>query len=313
MFYSCIPCPIDASKNHLEILQRGSLAFPISCYEEELSQEPVAWHWHDEWEFIFVLSGETFITVDTEKVPLHAGEGLFINSGKLHATPSDQLTSCIIHSFVFHPRIIGGSMDSIYWQTLVQPILQDDSLRFVRLSPDVAWQADALRSAQIAWDAIAYEHDEFENLSRFHLSHLFYLMLRNRPTVRYTVTSSEQVTSQRMKLLLQYIDEHYTEEITVQQLASCISVSESVCLRCFHRVIGMPPIQYLKQYRLEKAAGLLLTTSKKANEIGAECGFLDASYFTKSFRQWKGCTPLQFRQRSKNSTQNPLYSPNINS
>lgn len=62
-------------------------------------------------------------------------------------------------------------------------------------------------------------------------------------------------------------------------------------------MLGLTPIQYVKQYRIEKAAEMLLTTRLKAGEIGAACGFSDMSYFTKSFREAKHCTPKEYQRR----------------
>ena len=54
---------------------------------------------------------------------------------------------------------------------------------------------------------------------------------------------------------------------------------------------GITPIQYVKQFRVEKAAELLRSTRLKTGEVGLECGFSDASYFIKTFREIKHCTP----------------------
>ena len=73
-------------------------------------------------------------------------------------------------------------------------------------------------------------------------------------------------------------------------------LSESECLRCFRSSIGMPPIQYVKRYRVQKAAELLTSTDQKIAEIGAQCGFQDTSYFTRTFREIKGVTPGEYRE-----------------
>lgn len=107
----------------------------------------------------------------------------------------------------------------------------------------------------------------------------------------------EQVAAQRMKQMLRFVEEHYAEELTVERIADSVALSESACLRSFRQLLGTTPIQYVKQYRIEKAAGLLLTTRLRTGEIGAECGFTDLSYFTKTFREIKHCTPREYRQR----------------
>lgn len=100
-----------------------------------------------------------------------------------------------------------------------------------------------------------------------------------------------------MKRMLQYIQEHYTEEIFLSQIAESAHIGESECLRCFQSMIGCSPLQYVKQLRLQKAAELLLSTNLKISEIGMQCGFQEMSYFAKEFRAMKGCTPRDFQNR----------------
>ena len=88
--------------------------------------------------------------------------------------------------------------------------------------------------------------------------------------------------SYRMKNMLQYIEEHYSDNITINEIAESVSLSVSECLRCFHSTIGTTPIQYLKSFRIKKAAELLTNTDMKIVDIGIICGFQDMSYFCKN-------------------------------
>ncbi len=60
-----------------------------------------------------------------------------------------------------------------------------------------------------------------------------------------------------MKQMLRFVEEHYSEELTVQLIADSVALNESACLRSFRQMLGITPIQYVKQYRVEKAAELL--------------------------------------------------------
>ena len=87
------------------------------------------------------------------------------------------------------------------------------------------------------------------------------------------------------------------EELTVERIAASVALSESACLRSFRQMLGITPIQYVKQFRVEKAAELLRSTRLKTGEIGMECGFADGSYFIKTFREIKHCTPKEYRAK----------------
>ena len=56
--------------------------------------------------------------------------------------------------------------------------------------------------------------------------------------------------------MLRFVEEHYAEELTVERIAASVALSESACLRSFRQMLGITPIQYVKQFRVEKAAEL---------------------------------------------------------
>ena len=56
-------------------------------------------------------------------------------------------------------------------------------------------------------------------------------------------------SADRIKRMLQYIQDHYAEDVSVDQIAASASISASECLRCFHDMIGTTPNQYLRDRR----------------------------------------------------------------
>ena len=105
-------------------------------------------------------------------------------------------------------------------------------------------------------------------------------------------------SADRIKTMLQFVQTHYAEDLTVEQIAASASISPSECLRCFHDMIGTTPNQYLRGQRLQRAAELLCGTTLQVTAIAAQCGFEDSSYFARSFRQLYGCGPTEFRRRT---------------
>ena len=279
-----------------EQVQHGSALFPIACYAEDLESYSVAWHWHEEFEYILAIKGPLTVDVNKTQLTLQTGQAVFINSGVLHAVEQAENGGALLHSGVFHPRLVGG-MDTIFWQNLIRPLLQPGAPAYFLLCEDGNWQQEVLYFLQEAWRDVAQEPFDYENRVRYDLS----AALR-RLCIRCTdgpakVSQQEQIAGQRMKQMLRFVEEHYAEELSVERIAACAALSESACLRSFRQMLGITPIQYVKQFRVEKAAELLRSTHLKTGEIGAECGFTDGSYFIKTFREIKHCTPREYRQR----------------
>ena len=112
-----------------EQTQHGSPLFPIACYAEDLSCFSVAWHWHEEFEFILAALGPIHVDVNKTRLTLQTGQGVFINSGALHAVEPAE-GRALLHSGVFQPRLVGG-MDTVFWQKLIRPLLQPGTPPFI--------------------------------------------------------------------------------------------------------------------------------------------------------------------------------------
>ena len=104
---------IVASEKGRELVQHGSALFPIACYAEDLSSYSVAWHWHEEFEYVLCTKGPLHVDVNKTRLTLQTGQGVFINSGVLHAVEQAPEGTALLHSGVFHPRLVGG-MDTIF-------------------------------------------------------------------------------------------------------------------------------------------------------------------------------------------------------
>ena len=271
----------------------------MACYDDELARETVPWHWHDELEAFVVIKGTALAAADTEKRLLRQGEGLFINAGVLHGVWAAEGTDCRLHSVVFHPRLVGGGMDSVFWQDYIRPLLEDTAPRSVGLDNSASWHGEAAAAIESAWHSCAAEALGYEFQVRGALSRVVVLLRGHCPARQCQPSEKDLRNGKRIKTMLRYVQEHYTGELTAGQIAASALISESECLRCFQSTIGLPPMRYVKQLRLQRAAELLTATEWPAAEIGAQCGFSDASYFTKSFREWKGCTPGDYRASRK--------------
>ena len=147
---------------------------------------------------------------------------------------------------VFSPRIVSRAKDLI-WKQYVEPVLGNPALPYVRLSPAVAWQAEALRLAETAWDAGAFDRAEYPLRVRHFLSRLLSLVGSNAEAAEgeTRATGQYQRDERRVKKALLFIDGNYAEGIGIEDIARSAEISVSTCLRLFRSVLGttarLPP------------------------------------------------------------------------
>ncbi len=287
-------CDLQIDERGLELLAHGTWAFPAACYYDDLSAREVPWHWHDELEMIFIDAGTARVLAGTETFLVAKGEAVFTNAGVFHADFAQE-NPCRGHSIVFHPALIGGMRDSIFWQDYIRPLIDNKALQGVHLKRTVPWQARAMDAAEGAWQACVREEPGYPFRVRAALSELLFLIWQNQSISREPPDNKQQRDSRRVKEMVSFIAASYGDAITLEQIAASASVSKSECLRCFRAVLRTTPIQYLRDYRLQQAADQLRSTEQKVSEIARQCGFLEMSYFSKVFRQKFACSPVEYR------------------
>ena len=111
------------------------------------------------------------------------------------------------------------------------------------------------------------------------------------------VNAHEENEDERIRRTKEFIETHYMEDIGLQQMADLACMNVDSFSRFFKHKTGRTPNRYIIDYRLGIAARLLLTTKQSVAEIGYSCGFNTLSHFNRLFRESKGCTPSEFRER----------------
>lgn len=283
-----------------EKIQHGTQDFPLACYSDDLSDIEVSWHWHNDMELFVVTEGCADVTVGNERYILTAGNGCFINSGVIHSMRDRDNSGCRYHSIVFHPSLVGGSAESVYYQAYVMPVMQNTAFPFTIFTKVAPWHRDAVNIVEKVWQLCESEPAGYHITVRNLLSDFILMAYKNMPETALPTEEKMARNARRIKKMLAFIHSNYHREIDIQSVADSAQLSKSECLRCFKTTVGITPAVYIRDYRIRCAAIMLENTAEKVAEIGEKCGFGESSYFIKVFKEQKGVTPVEYRAAHKN-------------
>lgn len=250
-------------------------------------------HWHEDFQFILVCSGQVTFQTLRETITLRKGEGNFLNKNVVHRSSGSPDSHYKIFRF---PEHLVSFYPGCPAARAVRDIVECGRLSCIPLRPGSKWQEEILDKLQELGEL---EHTdlkfyEYEVLVR--LSDLW-LTLANHLSIPKSAAKDE--TIKRMELFLEYIEKNLARDISLADLAKAANVSKSECLRCFKASVGQTPYAYLIGCRLAKAASLLAQTDTPISEIALAVGFSHPSHFGKLFKSSTGYSPRDYRKAAR--------------
>lgn len=278
--------------NQMEEVEGLHNEYPYAYHHVDLQKTAVPWHWHEALEINLVTSGKVKVYTTNQTQVFHAGEGFFTNSNIL--VSMENIQDCILDSHLFHPVFLSGHFKSVFETKYLNPVTQNRNLDIICLRDTDPVQKQVLRKLQQLSGLQSHPDTEFQ--TRNLLSEIWLLLLE---VIRNTDSSSFQGGSKnqdRILTMIAFIQENYSQKLTLEDIADSAAVSTRECLRCFQSSIHQSPMDYLISYRIQVAKKMLETTDHSITEIALRCGFNSNSYFTKIFHRTCGKTPNAFRK-----------------
>ncbi len=142
-------------------------------------------------------------------------------------------------------------------------------------------------------------HEICEKLSRmtFRLSTDFNTMSLLCDLINYCFSALNDNNALGIDSAINYINHHFTNEISLSELADMCFMSQSHLFRLFKKRLGMTPIDYKNHLRIKKAKKLLCDPQCSIGEIADILGFENACYFTRVFKKHSGISPTEYRKQ----------------
>lgn len=244
-------------------------------------------HMHEEIEIMTVTDGYIFYNIDGKEVKLNKGETIFINSNRMHVSYLKSSKGCSFYILVVHPFVYSSN-----------PTLYNRYCKFILENKDIPYiifKDDSFTKILSRMKETEDTKEEGYQLSliadSYHVLSFLYKQLEDtysRPQNNETIEILNRMTS--------FIYNHYSEKITLKDIAEYGHVSISKCSRMFNQYMNHSPIDFLNLYRLEVSSDLLKNTNESISNISMICGFDQQSYYNRMFRKEYGCTPKEYRK-----------------
>lgn len=268
----------DISTNNID------LRLLYACKTERTySMLPRVMHVHnDRLEIMLICDGAGFYTIDGSKYSVSSGDIIIYNSGVIHDEVSDPTTKIKSYCLGIDRFQIVGLAPNCLISNQDCPILKASA--YFTLIDNVF---------STIYNELYYEKSGSEVICHYLTQTLIILLLQMSKQGVSEKEESDQKLGERIKA---YIDQNYSNEITLASISEAINISSYYMSHIFKKITGYSPIQYIMRRRIGAAQTFLITTNHSITMIANLVGYDNSSYFNKIFTQNVGVSPKRYRQ-----------------
>jgi AraC-like DNA-binding protein len=279
-------------KPKLELLAQSSQQHVFLCYELVVPEFAFNWHYHPAYELTYIVSGKGKRMVGDSYEPFSVGDIVLLGPNVPHTWASEKET---VPGQPCRAVVIQFSGD------LILPILAlSDSASLNTLlknaSTGLHFPIQNGGEIQLLFERICLRSGipMFANLLLL-LNALSEAKAIPLASSYYQPVINEQ-NAQRINVVFNYIEEHFETDISIQEAARRVHLSESAFCKFFKRSCRKTFSDYVNDLRVAQASRLLVETDQPISQIAATCGFENLSYFNRVFLKKKGVAPRQLRR-----------------
>ncbi len=258
--------------------------FPVQMNIDEYSEKRQYFrrHWHEHIELHYVLEGHPLLCLNQREIKAEKGNLVIVNSNELHTGYCDgslvRVMVIIFEMEAFSKELAGKN---IIFQSLIE---KDEAIDEIM----------AALHREYLERRIGYRL-----VCRGKILELIAHLVREYAEEILTESENDKRKKrlERLNTVLEYIQINYQRQISNQELAEVIHLSEDRFNHLFKESMGMSPLQYMNELRLKKAMGLLKKREYTMAEIADQVGFTDYNHFGRQFRKYYGGSPSEILRR----------------
>lgn len=251
-------------------------------------------HTHEFIEMMFCVSGRSMQLIDNVSYEIKRGSLLFINYKQVHEIKNTG--DCLYYNILINPALFSSTLadsenafELLSLSTFNELNSVDTSISSICFDEKETEKIESLISIMYAEQRI--KDSNYTDVIRGLLSALLVFVFRKM--------SEGLGKAQKIKIpieIIDYIDSHYNEKISLEDLSSRCFYNPSYFSKIFKECYGIKISDYIIRKRVENAYKLLVETNMSIEEICAGCGYTDKALFYKHFKKIKGITPGKIRK-----------------
>lgn len=226
------------------------------------------------------------------------GEGQLIMQGR--SEPVAQGTLCVLLSGTSHRLVPSpGSKLTVQWCHFRASYEDRDLYRSLKLTPTT--RISNTEEVSSIYERIFGELALERLTTRLRLK-AYMLELISVYLEHLSINVTEEAPShdlQKLEAIIQYIDNHLADNITVEELAKQVYLHPNYFIMFFKGIMGSSPIQYVNNRRMDLAKTLLLQPECNVSEVASKVG-MQIYYFSRMFKSYTGLSPSRFRKQARN-------------
>ncbi|MGN8886343.1 AraC family transcriptional regulator [Blautia sp. HCP28S3_G10] len=280
-----------------EISAHGTETFPMTVNHDDLwsfEGRNVPIHWHNDLEISLPREGEAIYQVYQKTYRIRPGEGLLLNRNVPHSCSSPDNHHARYSTILVRPDFLYGDFGSDVERNCFRPFLENSAVPCIYLTDQDKSEAEILQKLNLVeelFDQKPYCYElEIKGLLCEVFSRIFY---RHRQELNKLVPAN-LLELERLEKMLNYLNMHFAEVISLSELADQVHLSREVCCRLFKKMTGKTITEYLEEYRVNKSFSLVQSGQYSMTQIADMAGFSNASRFASAFRKMFGCNPGEY-------------------
>jgi len=286
---------VDSARRELE--KHGTETFPMTVNHDDLwsfEGKNVPIHWHNDLEINLIREGEAVFQVYQKSYRVRTGEGFLLNRNVPHSCSSPGNEHVRYSTILVRPDFLYGDFGSDVERKCFQPFLQNSAIPCIYLTGFDENGKEILQKLNQVEEAFDRKRFCYELKIKGLLCEAFAMILygHRQELTKFVPANLQEL--ERLEKMLNYLNMHFTEVISLQDLADQVHLSREVCCRLFKKMTGKTITGYLEEYRVNKSFSLVQSGQYSMTQITEMVGFSNPSRFASAFRKRFGCNPGEY-------------------